>query len=78
VSDLHSAIDQLISDRVKAALPPGRLRTRQLAEQEGVHPQTVRAWVRRGCPCLMVGRSPRFLLSEVEAWLLATGGKGAA
>ena len=78
MSDLHSAIDQLISERLKAVVPAGRLRTRQLAERVGVHPQTVRAWVKRGCPCLMVGRSARFLVSEVEAWLLGTSGRGAS
>ena len=82
--DLDSILDQLgvkiaskladLSPPAKAA-EPARLTTIQLARAINAHPQTVRGWVRRGCPCLRVGRSPRFSLAEVETWLAGQGGK---
>ncbi len=46
----------------------------QVAELLDVHPQVVGRWVRReGLPAHRIGRSLRFVLSEVEAWLLAKG-----
>ena len=42
---------------------------KEVAEHYGIGPATVRNWQRAGCPFLYAGRMPRFLLSEVEAWL---------
>lgn len=86
--DFDQFLEQLgdkIASKLADLTPPAkpadapRLTTIGLAKAINAHPQTVRNWVRRGCPCLMVGRSPRFLLAEVEAWLAGQqSGKGAA
>ena len=85
MSDLDDVLDQL-GDKIAAKLrdlapvevaqPAVRLSTFGLAKAINAHPQTIRGWVRRGCPCLRVGRYQRFLLAEVEEWL--RGQKGAA
>ena len=76
LDQLADKIAGKLADFAPPQAPPAdepRLTTQALAKAIGVHPQTVRDWVRRGVPCLMVGNRPRFLRSEAEAWLLGQG-----
>lgn len=82
MSDVLDQLADKIAGKLADFAPPPpppveaqRLTTQQLAKLLGVHAQTVRGWVRRGCPCLMVGNRPRFRVAETEAWLVAQGVK---
>ncbi len=75
--DFLQQFTEEVASRLRGA-HTGRLTTTQLSRAVNAHPQTVRAWAKRGCPHLMVGRSPRFLLVEVETWLAEQAAKGVA
>ena len=44
----------------------------EVAERCKVHPQTVDKWVRMGLQCYVIGKGPKFLWPEVQAFIEKT------
>lgn len=64
----------------KTELPPGRewLTVRAYAERLGLHPDTVRRYVRQGMPALRCGRGYRIRVEAADTWLARGGAIGEA
>ena len=69
--DLHALRDEIADLRAELAepKPEQRLTRKELATVWRVSMRHVDNLRREGMPCILVGESPRFLLSAVEPWL---------
>ena len=73
--ELIKTLDEFgkIMDRYAAMTEHTRdyLTSEEVAERCKVHPQTVDKWVRQGLTCYMIGRGPKFLWPDVQAFIEA-------
>ena len=79
--DQENAVHQIPSkaedavDATKKAHSATLLRRAELAVELGCSLRTIDKLQADGVPCLYIGRSRRFILSEVIAWLKRKGGR---
>ena len=72
---VREEIGVLVRDLL-ADKPPELLSVRGLAKALGASPSSVHRLLKRGCPHVRVGDSPRFSLVDVTTWLREQGEAG--